>query len=337
VRIIMVKKKLADGSPCPKCAQAEDLLRRRGQWQRIDEVVWANEGEANSPGMLLGKRYGIDRAPFFIVAEDDGHETIYESALLLMRERLAVTAVVTHRGDSQPLEGGLDLDLQNSAFHGVEPPAIVRWALDRWGTDCTIAFSGAEDVALIHMAAMTLLPFSVFTLDTGRLHPETYEFIDKVRERYGVLISVLHPDPAELEPLVRAKGLFSFYQDGHQECCAIRKVAPLARALAGKRAWLTGQRRDQSPDTRGELAIIERDARAAGTLVKLNPLAGWSRQQVMDYLVDNDVPQNPLHARGFASIGCAPCTRAIEPGQHERDGRWWWENAEPKECGLHSM
>lgn len=330
----MVKKRLADGSACPKCAQAEDLLRRRNLWERIDEVVWAVEGEPESPGMLLGKRYGIDRAPFFLVVEPDGHETVYESALLLMRERLVITAVVPPAASAQA-GGDVDVQARNDAFTGADPAAIVGWALERWGAGCTIAFSGAEDVALIHMAVGTGRPFSVFTLDTGRLHPETYDFIEKVRARYGLAIDVVSPDPAQLEPLVRTKGLFSFYQDGHQECCGIRKVEPLGRALAGKQAWITGQRRDQNPETRSAVPWVERDRRGGLELIKLNPLAAWTRDQVFDYLRAHHVPINPLHDRGFASIGCAPCTRAIEPGQHERDGRWWWERADAKECGLH--
>jgi phosphoadenosine phosphosulfate reductase len=148
----------------------------------------------------------------------------------------------------------------------------------------------------------------------------------------------MYPEPLALEALVRKKGLFSFYEDGHGECCGIRKVGPLKRALAGYRAWITGQRRDQSPATRGEIAAIEQDATHAGrdgALVKLNPLARMTADQVWAYIVDEKVPYNPLHERGFRSIGCEPCTRPVLPHEHERAGRWWWEEATKRECGLH--
>jgi len=354
VRVTMVKKRLADGNPCAKCAQAEDLLRRRGLWERVDEVVWAVEGEPDSPGMRLGAHHRVDRAPFFVVTDDHGDETVYESALLLIRERLSAPAsfdsAASASFDSAGSAGSAQdervdervderLSEMAAAIAGMEPPAMVAWAVERWGSGCALAFSGAEDVAVIDMAAATGRDFSVFTLDTGRLHPETLAFIDQVRERYQLTIDVFSPDPARLEPLVRAKGLFSFYRDGHHECCAIRKVEPLGRALTGRRAWLTGQRRDQNPETRGELAAIELDgahvAADGRPLVKLNPLAGWTGEQVWSYIRERGLPENPLHARGFASIGCAPCTRPIEPGQHERDGRWWWEQSDAKECGLH--
>jgi phosphoadenosine phosphosulfate reductase len=140
-----------------------------------------------------------------------------------------------------------------------------------------------------------------------------------------------------VEDLVRNKGLFSFYTDGHEECCAIRKVEPLGRALAKYRAWVTGQRRDQSP-TRHNVEVVQLDEAhqgLAGPMLKLNPLAALSLADVWRYLREHDIPYNPLHDRGFVSIGCAPCTRAIRPGEHERTGRWWWEDATKRECGLH--
>jgi phosphoadenosine phosphosulfate reductase len=219
------------------------------------------------------------------------------------------------------------------------PSRIIEWGLERYGADCAIAFSGAEDVVLIDLASKSGKPFSVFCLDTGRLHAETYEFIDKVRGHYGIDIAVMSPDAEAVETLVRAKGLFSFYEDGHQECCEIRKVQPLRRALGRYRAWITGQRHDQNPATRSELPVVQLDPGFDGAgdepLVKLNPVANWTSQQVWDYIELEEVPYNALHDRGFASIGCAPCTRAVRPGQHERDGRWWWEREGKKECGLH--
>ncbi len=214
-----------------------------------------------------------------------------------------------------------------------DPIEILRWALETFGSETAVSFSGAEDVALVHLAAQTGLPFSVFTLDTGRLHEETVQFIADVSARYGISIEVMRPEAEAVEALVAAKGLFSFYEDGHKECCQIRKVEPLGRALEGRPAWITGQRRDQSPDTRGGLEVVEEDGTFG--LIKVNPLTHWSGDQVWALLDAEAIPTNPLHARGFRSIGCEPCTRPIGPGQHEREGRWWWEDTAKKECGLH--
>ena len=218
-----------------------------------------------------------------------------------------------------------------------DPQTVVTWALSRWGKQCGIAFSGAEDVMLIDLAMASGHPFSVFTLDTGRLHPETYRYIERVRSHYGIEIAVVMPEAESVEALVRRKGLFSFYEDGHAECCQVRKVDPLERVLDGFQAWMTGQRRDQS-QTRSELAVMHVDSRFSGdgaSLIKFNPLANQTYDQVHDYLKQRGIPRSPLHDAGFRSIGCAPCTRAVRPGQHEREGRWWWENADKKECGLH--
>jgi phosphoadenosine phosphosulfate reductase len=215
---------------------------------------------------------------------------------------------------------------------------IVRWGLERFGADCAIAFSGAEDVVLIDMASKTGLPFSVFSLDTGRLHAETYRYIEAVRKHYGIEIQLMYPEPLPLQSLVQKKGLFSFYEDGHGECCGIRKVEPLRRALTQYRAWITGQRRDQSPATRSDIAVIQHDAGnlgRSGPLIKLNPLANMTANDVWAYIVEHQVPYNPLHEKGMRSIGCEPCTRATLPHEHERAGRWWWEEATKRECGLH--
>lgn len=204
-----------------------------------------------------------------------------------------------------------------------------------------ISFSGAEDVVLIDMACKIIEPepVEVFTLDTGRLHPETYKFIDKVRNHYNIKIDVMYPDTRQLEILVKQKGLFSFFKDGHQECCGIRKVEPLGRKLLTLDAWITGQRKDQSLDTRQDLHEVELDKSAVSKqapLIKFNPLSNWSSQQVWDYIEAYKVPYNDLHQRGFRSIGCEPCTRPTLPNQHEREGRWWWEDSHKKECGIHS-
>jgi phosphoadenosine phosphosulfate reductase len=188
------------------------------------------------------------------------------------------------------------------------------------------------------MASRLGLPFKVFTLDTGRLHPETYQFLETVRERYGVAIDTYFPKPEPVQELVRAKGLYSFYRDGHEECCAIRKIEPLERALAGNRAYITGQRKDQSPSTRNEIPLVQLDPRFATPnmeLVKFNPLADWDSQRIWKEIRDRNIPYNPLHDRGYRSIGCAPCTQTTNPSQHEREGRWWWEEATKRECGLH--
>jgi len=219
------------------------------------------------------------------------------------------------------------------------PQDILAVALKEYSPSIGIAFSGAEDVVLIDMAAKSGLPFTVFSLDTGRLHAETYQFIEKVREHYGIAIEAMSPDAHAVQRLVREKGLFSFYRDGHGECCGIRKVEPLRRALAPLQAWITGQRRDQSPGTRAHVPVVQVDAGFSTperTLVKFNPLSNWTSRQVWDYIEIYDVPFNALHSRGFVSIGCEPCTRATLPNQHERVGRWWWEEATKKECGLHA-
>lgn len=218
------------------------------------------------------------------------------------------------------------------------PQDMVELALGEYGVELSISFSGAEDVALIDMAAQTGRPFRVFSLDTGRLHAETYSFLQRVREHYGIPIDVVFPQAEAVERLVREKGLFSFFQDGHKECCGIRKVEPLVRALRPLKAWMTGQRRDQSPGTRAEIPVIQLDPTFGSPerpLLKFNPLANWTSQQVWSYIREHDVPYNALHERGFISIGCEPCTRPTHPGQHEREGRWWWEEATRKECGLH--
>lgn len=224
-------------------------------------------------------------------------------------------------------------------YAGKHPRELVALAIREFASDLAISFSGAEDVVLVDMAAKIGGSFRVFSLDTGRLHPETYQFLDKVREHYGIDVEVFFPQPEAVQKLVREKGLFSFYRDGHKECCGVRKVEPLARALKPLRGWVTGQRRDQSPGTRAEVPVVQLD-KAFGSderpLIKLNPLANWSSKQVWAYIRENEVPYNPLHERGFVSIGCEPCTRPVNPGQHEREGRWWWEEETLKECGLHS-
>lgn len=335
MKITMVKKQLANGQPCEKCLQAESMLREKGLWERIDEVVIALEGDASSPGMQWGVKYNVQQAPFFVVQRDDGTEQVYTSTLRFVKE------VFAPESSSAPMDSSTPLHIPTILEQLAEqtPQSIVRWALQRFGADCAIAFSGAEDVVLIEMAAKTGMPFSVFCLDTGRLHPETYEFIEKVREHYQISIHMMSPQAEPLQDFVRKKGLFSFRVDGHKECCGIRKVEPLRRALRSYRAWISGQRKDQSPATRSDLAVITEDESFRGRedqpSIKLNPLANWTSQQVWDYITAFGVPFNELHRRGFRSIGCEPCTRPTLPGEHERAGRWWWEDETKRECGLH--
>jgi phosphoadenosine phosphosulfate reductase len=225
----------------------------------------------------------------------------------------------------------------NHSLATAEPKQIMARVLELF-PNTALSFSGAEDVLLVHLASKLEPAPAVFTLDTGRLHPETYRFLEQVRSHYELPLEVLYPDHDQLEKLVRDKGLYSFYEDGHEQCCGIRKVEPLRRKLGQLDAWITGQRRDQSP-TRAEVPVIEIDAAFSTPthpVVKINPLANWSSQQVWDSIRMLEIPYNPLHERGFISIGCEPCSRPVGPGQHEREGRWWWEEATIKECGLHS-
>jgi len=192
----------------------------------------------------------------------------------------------------------------------------------------------AEDMVLTDLILKAELPIAIFSLETGRLHAETLAMIDRVKETYDYDIALFRPDPLAVERYVTQNGLNAFYEsvDMRKECCRIRKVEPLGRALAGKRAWITGQRRAQSA-TRAELAVQEDDLGHA--MQKFNPLTDWSEENVWEYLRTHQVPYNALHDRGFPSIGCEPCTRAVQPGEDVRAGRWWWENPESKECGLH--
>jgi phosphoadenosine phosphosulfate reductase len=210
---------------------------------------------------------------------------------------------------------------------------LVRVARDHAPAALASSF-GAEDMVLIDLVAQHALPIEILTLDTGRLPEETHLQMDRVRERYGVPIRVLHPDAAALNAFVAANGSNAFYRsvELRQACCATRKSIPLAGTLARMSSWITGQRRTQSI-TRAELAIEEFDVERG--LPKFNPLADWTESDVWDYLRANAVPYHPLHDRGYPSIGCAPCTRAIAAGEDLRAGRWWWEQPEHRECGLH--
>ena len=216
------------------------------------------------------------------------------------------------------------------------PAAIITAGIQSAGGNVSLACSfSMEDVAIIDIAHSAGLKLGVFALDTGRLHEETYEVAEALVERYRLTIDWYFPRHGDIETLERTKGLFSFREslDNRHECCRIRKVEPLSRALQGLNGWVTGMRREQSV-TRSDLKAIERDELNGGIL-KINPLVDWSERQVLDYTAEHKLPKNRLYNQGFRSIGCAPCTRAIGPSDQERDGRWWWENPGNKECGLH--
>jgi len=236
-----------------------------------------------------------------------------------------------------PLAAGkVDLNKLNQDFEGQTAQDLLGWALKEFSSDMALASSfGVEDVVLIDILWRLDPKFRVFSLDTGRLHEETYEVMEAIREKYGITIESYFPDAAKVERLERERGFYSFRRsvEERKECCGIRKVEPLNRALSSLKAWITGLRRDQGM-TRTETNKIEIDT-AHGSIVKLNPLADWSEKQVWDYIHENKVPYNKLHDRGFPSIGCSPCTRAIKSGEDVRAGRWWWETPDSKECGLH--
>lgn len=193
---------------------------------------------------------------------------------------------------------------------------------------------GAEDMVLTDLIVKEKLAIEIFSLDTGRLPLETYDLMARVQEHYGLKLKVFTPRAELLEPFVRENGINAFYDsvEMRKGCCHVRKVEPLQRALAGKKAWITGMRAQQSA-TRDGLPVRAFDE--GNGLEKFNPLADWSEKEVWAYIKQNGVPYNALHDRFYPSIGCAPCTRAVTPGEDIRSGRWWWENADTKECGLH--
>ena len=212
---------------------------------------------------------------------------------------------------------------------------IMEYLSEEFKGRAAIASSfGAEDMVLIDMCSKLKTRIDIFTLDTGRLPQETYDVMDEAAKKYSIKFCVFEPDTKELEELETKKGPNSFYEsiDNRKECCRIRKIAPLKRALSGNDCWITGLRREQAV-TRGSLEVIEWDE--GNNMIKANPLASWSEKQVWDYIKANNVPYNKLHDKGYPSIGCAPCTRAVKPGEDLRAGRWWWETPEQKECGLH--
>ena len=221
-----------------------------------------------------------------------------------------------------------------SRFEAAEASDILSWAIDTFGDSFAIATSfQKEGMAILDLAWRISAGVRVFTLDTGRLPDETYQMMETVRQRYGTAVEIVFPEREDVEQLVAVEGPNLFYSSvpARQRCCDARKVRPLERKLATLQAWATGLRRDQG-DTRSGIPKVERGPNGR---VKICPLADWSAGRVEEYLARHDVPVHPLYARGYTSIGCAPCTRAVEPGESERAGRWWWEEDAKKECGIH--
>jgi phosphoadenosine phosphosulfate reductase len=228
-----------------------------------------------------------------------------------------------------------ELDTAARDLEGADAEAVLAWTFERFPRVAVVASLQAESMVLIDMASQLRPGVDVITLDTGRLPQETHDLIDTVRNRFPVILSVVSPDPAELAEMTRAHGVSLFYlsPELRHTCCDVRKTRPLARALAGYGAWVTGLRREQSA-TRRATPVVSRDA-GHGGIAKVAPLVGWSHEDVWARVRSRDLPRHALYARGYTSIGCAPCTRATRPGEDERAGRWWWEGDSIKECGLH--
>ena len=237
----------------------------------------------------------------------------------------------------EPLLSQEEIEEKNREFEGKSPEAVLEWALETFHPRLALSSSfGAEDVALIDMMWRIDPSARVFTLETLRLHTETYTVMDQVRMRYNMDVETYYPDMVQVADMVKENGFNLFYkaEEFRKLCCGIRKMEPLGRALDTVDAWVSGLRRDQAV-TRVDIGKVELDA-AHGNRIKINPLAEWSSDRVWAYIHDNKVPYNELHDNGFPSIGCAPCTRPVSPDEDPRAGRWWWESdPNSKECGLH--
>lgn len=216
------------------------------------------------------------------------------------------------------------------------PEEIIQFFLEKFKDK--IAFSsslGAEDQVITHMLSKIDKSAKIFTLDTGRLFPETYDLIDRTSKRYQMPIEIYFPEAKRVETMVKEKGINLFFEsiENRKLCCHIRKMEPLKRAFEGLDVWICGLRREQSV-TRTDVQVVEWDE--TNGLIKLNPIVDWNEEEVWDYIKANHVPYNRLHDQGFPSVGCQPCTKSIEKGEDTRAGRWWWETPETKECGLHA-
>ncbi|KAG2473228.1 MAG: Thioredoxin-dependent 5'-adenylylsulfate reductase [Nitrosopumilales archaeon] len=217
------------------------------------------------------------------------------------------------------------------------PQDSLKWALDNFNSRVATASSfGAEDSVLIDMLVNITPKPRIFSLDTGRLYQETYDIMDELSKKYNISFEVMFPDTKEVEEMVSTKGMNLFYDsvENRHLCCGIRKVHPLKKMLSNLDGWITGIRSEQTSE-RSDAGMLEIDEKFGG-IVKINPLIGWKWNQVLDYLKQNNVPYHKLIDNGYPSIGCAPCTRAIKPGEDLRAGRWWWESQKDKECGLHT-
>ncbi len=227
------------------------------------------------------------------------------------------------------------IDSLNERFTGSDPHEVLRYFLQEYKGRIALSSSlGAEDQVLTEMVVSIDPETRIFTLDTGRLFPETYELIDRTNEKYGIRIDVMFPDFKRVQKMVREKGMNLFYGsvENRKLCCGIRKIEPLQRAFENLDVWICGLRKDQSV-TRFFSRLVEWDENNG--LIKVNPLISWREKDVWEYIRQKKVPYNPLHDDGFPSIGCQPCTRAVKAGEDVRAGRWWWEEPEQKECGLH--
>jgi phosphoadenosine phosphosulfate reductase len=237
-----------------------------------------------------------------------------------------------------PIASSVVDTVRSGQLQGASATEILTWGFDTFSPRMALSssFGAPEGMILLDMM-YRLRPEQtrVFTIDTGRLPQQTYDLMDRVRSRYGIEIEVYFPRAAAVEDMVRSHGLNLFYDsiDLRQKCCGVRKVEPLQRALADLDAWISGLRRGQSV-TREDVHPVEVDE-VHGGRIKLNPLWSWTREQVMAYVDEHHVPINQLHAEGYPTVGCAPCSRAVQPGEDERAGRWWWENPETRECGIH--
>ena len=239
--------------------------------------------------------------------------------------------------DEKPFKDEVLSLIEHDGMESWSSQEILTWAVGKFSTRLTISasFGAPEGMVLVDMLHRIDPESKVFVLDTGRLHPATYDLIDRVRDRYGKSVDVVFPNSADVERMVREKGMNLFYEslENRKLCCQIRKVQPMRRHLAGYDAYVTGLRRDQNLN-RAETKKIEIDS-ANGGLVKLNPIADWTHERALEYIGEYSVPMNRLHREGYPSVGCEPCTRAVGAGDDPRSGRWWWENDDTKECGLH--
>lgn len=358
MNITMVKKIMEDGRECKKCRQVSERLESGGEMAFINEIIYADVRDPSSEGHRVAEKYNVNIAPFFVV-EEKGQVNIYKTYMELKRKvfNKLVEAADIAIEESRRLNSNspaadftensskeksapspmpeIDINELNAKFENKSPQELLTWALDCFHPSIALAWSGAEDVALVDMMVRINPEARVFTLDTGRLNEETYQLIAAVREKYGIKVEVLYPDAEKTEAMVREMGINLFYEssDKRKLCCNVRKVQPLTRMLSTMNAWVTGLRRDQSV-TRTVLQKIEID-HAFGGIIKINPFARWSHNDVWNYIRENDVPYNALHDKGYPSIGCAPCTRSVRKGDDIRAGRWWWEEPENRECGLH--